>query len=143
MNSYSDCVTYLYIINPCTSKRKTRALCGQCRSRSDLHRACSLILDIYLTMRIYFPELNKFEIAIFLFFVTMDLIVPFHLYCTVKVNWWMERESQNVTWNTYLLLSQNNPCFPCNIAITNFLVSHTCKIIFHDVIDRTVHMFTS
>ena len=37
----------------------------------------------------------------------------------------------------------HNACFPCNIAITNFLVSHTCEIIFHDVTDRTVHMFTS
>ena len=34
--------------------------------------------------------------------------------------------------------SQNNPCFPCKIAITNFLVSNTCKIRFHDVIYRTV-----
>ena len=38
----------------------------------------------------------------------------------------------------------NNPCFSCNIAITNFLVSHTCKIRFHDVIGQnTVPMFTS
>ena len=39
-------------------------------------------------------------------------------------------------------LSHSNLCFPCNIAITNFLVSHTCEIRFHDVIDRTVHVFT-
>ena len=31
----------------------------------------------------------------------------------------------------------------CNIAIMRFLVSHECEIRFHDVIDRTVHMFTS
>ena len=42
-----------------------------------------------------------------------------------------------------MLLSHNNPCFQCNIAITNFLVLHTCEIRFHDVINRTVHMFTS
>ena len=30
----------------------------------------------------------------------------------------------------YLFLSHNNPCFQCTIAITNFLVSHTCKIRF-------------
>ena len=40
-------------------------------------------------------------------------------------------------------VSHNNPFFPCNIAITNFPVSHTCKIRFHDVIHRTVCMFTS
>ena len=33
---------------------------------------------------------------------------------------------------------RTNPCFPCNIAITNFLVSNTCEIRFKDVIDRTV-----
>ena len=38
-------------------------------------------------------------------------------------------------------LSHNNTCFLGNIAITNFLVSHTCKIRFHDVIDRTVHVY--
>ena len=31
--------------------------------------------------------------------------------------------------------------FPCNITITNFLVPHTCQIRFHDVIDRTVHVY--
>ena len=32
--------------------------------------------------------------------------------------------------------------FRCNIAITNFIVSHTCEIRLHDVIDRTVQVFT-
>ena len=41
------------------------------------------------------------------------------------------------------MLSLDNPCFQCNIAITSFLVSNTCEIRFHDVIYRTVHMFTS
>ena len=44
------------------------------------------------------------------------------------------------------ILSHNNPCFSCNIAITNFLVSHTCKIRFHDVIIsqcRYVYITTS
>ena len=42
-----------------------------------------------------------------------------------------------------LLLSHNNPCFQSNIAITNFLVSHTCVIRFHDVIGQsTVHMYS-
>ena len=36
-----------------------------------------------------------------------------------------------------ILLSHNDPCFQCNIAITNFLVSHTCEIRFHDVIFRS------
>ena len=40
-------------------------------------------------------------------------------------------------------LSHNHPSWQCNIAITNFLVSHTCEIRFHDVIDRTERMFTS
>ena len=31
------------------------------------------------------------------------------------------------------LLSHNNPCFPCNTAVTNYFVSYTCKIRFHDV----------
>ena len=39
-------------------------------------------------------------------------------------------------------LSHNNPCFQCNIAITNFIVSHTCEIRFHDIIGQsTVHVF--
>ena len=41
------------------------------------------------------------------------------------------------------VLSHNKPCFPCNIAITNYFVSHTCDIRFNDVIDRTVRMLTS
>ena len=32
------------------------------------------------------------------------------------------------------ILSHNNPCFQCNMAITNFLVSDTCEIRFDDVI---------
>ena len=43
-------------------------------------------------------------------------------------------------WN--FILSHSNPCFPCNIAIMNFLVSNMCDIRFHDVINQTVHMFT-
>ena len=43
----------------------------------------------------------------------------------------------------YSTLSHNDPCFPCNIAITIFFVSYTWEIRFHDVIDRTVQMFTS
>ena len=35
-------------------------------------------------------------------------------------------------------------CFKCNIAITKFLVSHTCEIRFHDVIGRsTLHMYSN
>ena len=41
------------------------------------------------------------------------------------------------------LLSHNNPCFQYNIAITNFLVSHTLEIRFHDVIGQSsVHMYS-
>ena len=42
-----------------------------------------------------------------------------------------------------IFVSHNNPCFPCNIAITNFLILYTCKIRFYDIIERTVHTFTS
>ena len=35
-------------------------------------------------------------------------------------------------------LSHNNPCFQCNIAITNCLVSHTCEIRFNDVIGQSI-----
>ena len=51
-------------------------------------------------------------------------------------------EENNVTEND---LSHNNPRFPYNIAITNFLILYTCEIRFYDVIhvDRTVHTFTS
>ena len=41
------------------------------------------------------------------------------------------------------ILSHENPCFQCNIAITNFLVSNTCEIRFHDVIGQsTVSMYS-
>ena len=45
--------------------------------------------------------------------------------------------------NSDIILSHNNPCFPCNIAITNFLILYMCEIRFYDVIDRTVYTFTS
>ena len=42
-----------------------------------------------------------------------------------------------------LFLSHNDPCFQGNIAITNFLVSNTCEIRFHDVIGQsTVPMYS-
>ena len=47
----------------------------------------------------------------------------------------------NVERDYKQLLSHNNPCFQCNIAITNFLVSYKCEIRFHNVIGQsTVHM---
>ena len=43
----------------------------------------------------------------------------------------------------YTFLSHNKPCFQCNTAITNFLVSNTCEIRFHDVIGQsTVPMYS-
>ena len=43
----------------------------------------------------------------------------------------------------YYILSRDNPCFQFNIAITNFLVSHTCKIGFNDVIGQsTLHVYS-
>ena len=40
-------------------------------------------------------------------------------------------------------LSHKKPCFQCNAAITNFLVSNTCEIRFHDVIGQsTVPMYS-
>ena len=49
------------------------------------------------------------------------------------------------SFSTFLeyFLSHNNPCFQCNIAITNFLIPHTCEITFHDVLDQSnVHMYS-
>ena len=41
-------------------------------------------------------------------------------------------------------LSHNKPCFPCNIAITNFLVSNKCEIRFHDLMGQsTVPMYSN
>ena len=40
-------------------------------------------------------------------------------------------------------LSHNNPCFQCNTAVTNFLISSTCEIRCHDVIGQsTVPMYS-
>ena len=44
-----------------------------------------------------------------------------------------------IFYQTYFFLSHNNPCFPCNIAIRNFLVSHMCEIRFHNVTDHCLH----
>ena len=38
------------------------------------------------------------------------------------------------------VLSLNNSCFQCNIAITNFLGSYMCELRFHDIIGRVVYM---
>ena len=44
----------------------------------------------------------------------------------------------------YFSLSHNNPCFQCNTAITNFLISNTCEIRFLDVIGQsTVPMYSN
>ena len=41
------------------------------------------------------------------------------------------------------VLSNNNPCFQYNVAITNFLVSHTCGIKFNHIIGQsTVPMYS-
>ena len=56
------------------------------------------------------------------------------------ISWWKvtaEKQSCHIR-----ILSHYNPCFPCNIAITNFLILYTCEIRTYDVIDRTVHTFT-
>ena len=50
---------------------------------------------------------------------------------------------QNGFRNCNAILSHDNPCFLCNIAVTNFLVSNTCEIRFRDAIDHTVRMYTS
>ena len=36
------------------------------------------------------------------------------------------------------VLSHNNPCFQCNIAIANCLLSHTCEIRFNDALCRCI-----
>ena len=54
-----------------------------------------------------------------------------------------QRRERNDSRRSDYHLSHNNACFLCNIAITNFPVSHTCEIIFNDVIGRsTVPLFT-
>ena len=48
------------------------------------------------------------------------------------------REGKMDGWNAKFKIL----CFPCNIAVTNFLVSNTCEIRFHDVIGQsTVFMY--
>ena len=39
-----------------------------------------------------------------------------------------------------IILSRNKPVFQCNIAITNFLVSHTCETRFHNAIGQTLYI---
>ena len=40
-------------------------------------------------------------------------------------------------------LSHNDSCFQCNLAVTNFLVSNTYEIRFHDVTGQiTEHMYS-
>ena len=47
---------------------------------------------------------------------------------------------ENIVGGEYGL--SHNPCFKCNIAITNFLVSHKCKMIFHNVIRQsTIYIY--
>ena len=50
---------------------------------------------------------------------------------------WEKENKTNLIW------SHKNPCFQCNVAITNFLVSHTCEIRFNDFIGQsTVPMYS-
>ena len=48
-----------------------------------------------------------------------------------------------VSWD--IILSHNHPCFKFNAAmITNFLVSQTCEVRFHEVMGQsTVHMYSN
>ena len=39
-------------------------------------------------------------------------------------------------------LSHNNPCFQCNTAVMNFLISNTSEIRFHDINQSTVPMYS-
>ena len=65
-------------------------------------------------------------------------IMPMEIYkCTIDV---ARKDKINPT---EAILSHNNPCFQCNIAITIFLVSHTFEIRFNDVIGQnTVPMYS-
>ena len=65
-------------------------------------------------------------------------------------DWYIIKDCLNiVTYVTSLfimqenLLSHSNPSFPCDIAVSKFLVLKTFEIRFYEVIDCTVHMFTS
>ena len=54
---------------------------------------------------------------------------------------WLMNKNKTFTRDKYL--SHNNPCFQCNTAITNFLVSNTCEIRFHEFIGQsTVPMYS-
>ena len=73
--------------------------------------------------------------------LSLEQLCLTHIHPTVIVTTMSHAHTPNCHWNNYL--SHNNPCFPCNIAITNFLILYTCEVRFYDVIDRTVHTFTS
>ena len=52
------------------------------------------------------------------------------------------KDMMSKVWtNGDTVLSDNNTCFSCNIAITNFLVLNTCEIRFHDFIDHSAHIY--
>ena len=62
---------------------------------------------------------------------------------TNSSNVYKTRIYQYPTKLTNKYLTPNNPCFQCNTAITNFLISNTCEIRFHDVIGQsTVPMYS-
>ena len=49
------------------------------------------------------------------------------------------KQAQPKSRNAFL--SHDNPCFQCKIAITNFVVAHTCEIRFNDVIGLGTQKF--
>ena len=92
----------------------------------------SLLLPLYRVFWFWGSFRWLFQLIVLLFFLS---ILFFFIFFSPVISY--------QTKYTYLFLSHNNPSFQCNIAITNFLVLHTCEIRFRDIIDRTVHMFTS
>ena len=56
-----------------------------------------------------------------------------------SICWYVVSYETNIQ-QTAKRLSYNNPCFQYNITIMDFLVSHTCEMMFYDVRGRsTVH----
>ena len=63
--------------------------------------------------------------------------------CILKTNTFLFGRYWDFKILQIVSLSYNNPCFQCNIAITSFLISHTCGIRLHDVIcQSTVPMYS-
>ena len=78
-------------------------------------------LSIFQSLLICCPQMPSIETSL----RTCDLVKSLVMFSD------MDRVEPN------LFLSHNNPCFQCNIAIINFLVSYMCKIRLNDIIGQS------